>query len=37
MADGFERLDYGGGVLFPEAKRNGRFGIFFDSAQSRDG
>ena len=25
----FERLDFCGGVLFPEARRNGRFEIFF--------
>jgi len=31
----FQRLDDGGGVLFPEAKRNGRFEIFSHSAQSR--
>ena len=33
----FERLDYGGGVLFSEAKRNGRFEIFFDNAERRGG
>ena len=33
----FERLDFGGGVFFPEAKRNGRFEILFDNPQSRNG
>jgi hypothetical protein len=33
----FERLDDGRGVFFPEAKRNGRFEIFFDNAQSWNG
>ena len=33
----FERLDFGGGVLCPEAKSNGRFEIFFDNPQSRNG
>jgi hypothetical protein len=33
----FKRLDYGGGVLFSEAKRDGRFEIFLGNSQSRNG
>src|SRR5438094_783505 len=33
----FERLDYGGGVLFSEAKRNGGCEIFFGNAQCWNG
>jgi hypothetical protein len=33
----FERLDYGGSVFFPDAKRNSQFEIFFDNAQRQNG
>ena len=33
----FERFDYGGGIFLSEAKSNGRFQIFFNNAQPRNG